>query len=92
MTRTIKASQYDLYSHTINDIRNHYTVNVKKKKQVWYSSEDTSERHIPNDDYENFVRAHLKTGTGYIPTKPRAKYRALWEAITVWENEITGKK
>ena len=44
-----------------------------------------SERHTPNDAYENFITAHIEAAADYIPTKPTAKCRVPWEAIVVRE-------
>ena len=35
--------------------------------------QETSERHIPNGEYENFVTTHLEAAVECILTKPRAK-------------------
>ena len=37
------------------------------------SLQEISERHAPNDKYENYVTAHLEAATDYIPTKTRPK-------------------
>ena len=34
---------------------------------------ETSERHSPNDKYENFVTAHTEAAAECIPSKLRAK-------------------
>ena len=36
---------------------------------------EISERHILNDEYENFITARIKTVAESIPTKPSAKCR-----------------
>ena len=33
----------------------------------------TSERHTPNDKYENFVTAHLEAASECIPVKSKVK-------------------
>ena len=53
---------------------------------------DTSERHTPNDEYENFHATHMKAAAKCISTKPRAKYRVPKKITAVRENEITWKK
>ena len=42
-----------------------------------------SEKHIPNDEYENFVNAHLEAAAECIPTKQRGKPRVPWETLLV---------
>ena len=43
------------------------------------------EKGTPNDEYENFVNAHLEAAAKCIPTKPRTKYRGPWETLAVRE-------
>ena len=44
---------------------------------------EISETPTPNDEYDNFVNAHLEVATECIPTKQRAKLRVLWETSVV---------
>ena len=44
-----------------------------------------TEKRTPNDDYENFVNAHLKAAVKCILTKPRTKFRVPWETLVVRE-------
>ena len=44
-----------------------------------------TEKGTPNDEYENFVHAHLEAAEKCIPTKPRTKHRVLWEMLAVRE-------
>ena len=44
-----------------------------------------TEIHTPNDEYENFVNAHLEAATKYLPTKLRTKSRVSWETLMVRE-------
>ena len=41
------------------------------------------EKYTPNDEYENFVNAHLEATAECIPTKQRTKPRVLWETLAV---------
>ena len=41
--------------------------------------QEKTEKVTPNDEYENFVEAHLEAASKCIPTKPRTKYRVPWE-------------
>ena len=78
----VKASQYDWSSLTNHDIRNQYMVTVRNKLDTL---KETSERHYPNDEYENFVTAHTEEAAEYILTKPRTKCRIPWESIAIRE-------
>ena len=52
-------------------------------------------RNIPNDEYENFINAHLDAAAKYIETKFRTKSRVPWENLAVREkltNEKTASK
>ena len=40
-------------------------------------------RNTQNDEYENFVNAHIETAAECIPTKLKAKPRASWETLAV---------
>ena len=44
-----------------------------------------TEIRTPNDEYENFVNAHLEAAAKYILTKPRTKSRVPWETLAVRE-------
>ena len=46
---------------------------------------------IPNDEYENFVNAHLEAAAKYIPTKIKTKYRVPWETLAVREKRALVK-
>ena len=37
----------------------------------------------PNDEYENFLTAHMEAAAECIPTKPRTKCRVSWESQVV---------
>ena len=45
----------------------------------------------PNDEYEIFVEAHLEAASKCIPTKPRTKYRVIWETLAVREKRALVK-
>ena len=45
--------------------------------------QETRERHFPDNEYKNFVTAHMEEAAEYIPTKPRAKFWVLWVAIVI---------
>ena len=45
--------------------------------------QELSETPTLNDEYENFVHAHLEVATKCIPTKQRAKARVPWETLEI---------
>ena len=47
--------------------------------------QEKTEKGRPNNEYENFVNAHLEAAVKCIPTKPRTKYRVSWETLAVRE-------
>ena len=53
--------------------------------------QEKAEKGTPNDEYENFVEAHLEAAAKCIPTKPRTKYRAPWETPAVREKRALVK-
>ena len=63
---------------------------IRIKKQIEILQEKT-EKGTPNDEYENFVEAHLETASKCIPTKPRTKYRVPWETLAVREKRALVK-
>ena len=50
-----------------------------------------TEKRTPNDEYENFVNAHIEAATSCIPTKPRTKYRVPWETLALREKRADVK-
>ena len=49
------------------------------------------QKGTPNDEYENFVEAHLEAVSKRIPTKTRTKYRVPWETLAVREKRALVK-
>ena len=47
--------------------------------------QEKTEKSTLNDEFENVVNAHLEAAAKCIPTKPRTKYRVLWEMLAVRE-------
>ena len=47
--------------------------------------QEKTDPHTPNDEYENFVNAHLEVAAECIPTKQRTKTRVPWETLSVRE-------
>ena len=42
---------------------------------------EKTEKGTPNDEYENFVDAHLEAAAKCIPIKPKTKYSVPWEMV-----------
>ena len=59
-----------------------YTLTVRNK---FKALQEKSETYTPNDEYENFINAHLEAAATAecIPTKQRAKHRVRWETLAV---------
>ena len=55
------------------------------------AQQEKTEILTPNDEYENFVNAHLEAATKYIPTKHRTKSRVPWETLAVREKRANMK-
>ena len=54
-------------------------------------STEKTEPCTPNDEYENFVNAHLEAAAKYIPIKHRTKSRVPWEILAVREKRADAK-
>ena len=57
------------------DIRDRYALTLRNK---FDALQEKTETHTLNDEYENFVNAHLEAAEECIPTKQRAKPRVPW--------------
>ena len=64
------------------DIRDEYTLTLRNK---YDALQEISKTHTPNDEYENFVNAHLEAAVECKPTKQKAKSRISWETLAVRE-------
>ena len=49
--------------------------------------QETSERDTPNNEYENFIAAHIEAEAECMPTKPIAKYRVPLESKAIREKQ-----
>ena len=67
---------YDWSLFNNRDIRDKYTLTLRNK---FNELQKISETPTPNDEYENFVNAHLEVDAECIPTKQRAKPRVSWD-------------
>ena len=75
--RTTTTVLYELYLLNNRDIRDKYVLTLRNKFDA-----QQKETHSPNDEYENFVKAHLEAAAECIPTKQRVP----------WEISVVRKK
>ena len=69
-------------------IRDKYALELRNRFEAL---QEKAEKGTPNDEYENFVEAHLEAVAKFIPTKPRTKYRVPWETLAVREKRALVK-
>ena len=62
------------------DIKDKYTLTLRNK---FDALQEITETPTPNDEYENFVNAHLEAATECIPTKQRAKPTVPWKTLAI---------
>ena len=79
-TRTATTKHYDWALLNNRDIRDRYVVELRNRFETL---QEKTEKGTPNDEYENFVNAHLEAASKCIPTKPKTKYRVPWETLAV---------
>ena len=77
---TIK--QYDCAFLNNRDIKDKYALALRKEIDALW---EKTELRTPNDEYENFVNAHLEAAAKCLPTKLRNKSRVPWETLAVRE-------
>ena len=87
-TRTATTKQYDWALLNNRDIRDKYVLELRNRFETLQEKE---EKNTPNNEYENFVNAHLEAVLKCIPTKLRTKYRAPWEMEEVREKRALVK-
>ena len=87
-TRTTTTKHYDWALLNNKDIRDKYTLALRNKYNALQEQTETS---TPNEEYENFVNAHLEAAAEFIPTKQRRKYRVPWETLAVREKRADVK-
>ena len=80
-TRTATTKQYDWALLNNMDIKDKYTLALRNK----FDALQKSEIRTPNDEYENFVNAHLEAAAKCIPTTLRTKSRVSWETLVARE-------
>ena len=82
-TATTKHYYWALLNN--RDIRDKYVLELRNRFETL---QEKTEKSTPNDEYENFVNAHLEAAEKCIPTKPKTKYRVPWETLAVRENSL----
>ena len=87
-TRTTNTMPYDWALLNNKDIRDKYVIALRNKFDALQKKTET---RTPNDEYENFVNAHLKAAAKYIPTKHKTKSRVPWETLSVREKRADVK-
>ena len=87
-THTATTKHYDWALLNKRDISDKCVLELRNRFETLQEKE---EKNTPNDEYENFVNAHLEAAAKCIPTKPRTKYRAPWETEEVREKRALVK-
>ena len=87
-TRTATTKHYDWPLLNNRYTRDKYVLELGNRFETL---QEKTEKGTPNDEYENFVDAHLESASKCIPTKPRTKYRVLWETLAVREKRALVK-
>ena len=78
--RTATTKHYDWALLNNRDIRDKYVLELRN---IFETLQEKTEKSTPNDEYENFVNAHLEAAAKCIPTKLKTKYRVPWETLAV---------
>ena len=79
-TQTATTKPYDWTQLNNRDIRDKYVLELRN---IFEKTQEKTEKSTPNDEYDNFVNAHLEVAAKCIPTKPRTKYWVPWETVAV---------
>ena len=79
-TRPTTTIPYDWSLLNNRDIWVKYALTLRNK---FVARQETTETNTLNDEYENFVNAHLEAAEECIPTKQRTKSRVPWETLAV---------
>ena len=87
-TRTATTKHYDWALLNNRDIRDKYALELRNRFETL---QEKTEKGTPNNEYENFVKAHLEVASKCIPTKHRTKYRVPWETLAVREKRALVK-
>ena len=87
-TRKATTKHYDWALLNNRDIRDKYALELRNRFETL---QEKTEKVTRNDEYENFVEAHLEAASKCIPTKPRTKYRVPWETSAIREKRALVK-
>ena len=85
-TATTKHYNWALLNN--KDVRDKYVLELRNRFETL---QEKTEKSTPNDEYENFVNAHLEAAAKYIPTKIKTKYSVPWETLAVREKRALVK-
>ena len=86
--RTATTKHYDWALLNNKDIRDQYVLELRNRFETL---QERTEKSTPNDEYENFVNAHLEAAAKFIQTKLKTKYRVPWETLAVREKRTLVK-
>ena len=86
--RTATTKHYDWTLLNNRDIRDKYVLELRNRFETL---QEKTEKSTPNDEYENFINAHLEAAAKCIPTKLKTKYRVPWETLAVREKRALVK-
>ena len=86
--RTATTKHYDWALLNNRDIRDKYVLELRNRFETL---QEKTEKSTPNDEYENFVNAHLEAAAKCIPTKLKTKYSVPWETLAVREKRALVK-
>ena len=86
--RAITTKHYEWALLNNKYIRDKYTLALRNK---YNAQQEQTETPTPNEEYENFVNAHLEAAAEYILTKQRRKYGVPWETLAVIEECVDMK-
>ena len=87
-TRTTTTILYEWALLNNKNIRGKYVIVLRNK---FDALQEKTETRTSNNEYENFVKAHLEAAAKYIPTKHRTKSRVPWETLAVKEKRADMK-
>ena len=86
--RTATTKHYDWALLNNRDKRDKYVLELRNRFET---QQEKTEKSTPNDEYENFVNAHLEAAAKCISTKLKTKYRVPWETLAVREKRALVK-
>ena len=81
-TWTATTKHYNWVLLNNRDIRDKYLLELRNRIETL---QEKTEKGTPNDEYENFINAHLEAAEKCIPRKPRTEHKVPWEMLVVRE-------